>query len=115
MGVVDVCDSAAQLGAECSKQSDCSTGELCLVTIGPSTLKAVYRCGKLPSNSAEGAFCLLGSECATGLLCANGACSRPCPGGKTDCPGVLQCGVGILHGGTSSASSDDVTAPVCTL
>ena len=113
MGVVAVCEGIAKLGEACTSHKACGVNRLCLAVIAPATLQAKFRCGSLPSATAIGAKCAGPGTCAVGLVCVGSTCRPPCPAGTGECPAGLVCGKGVLHGGVSSASIDDVTTPTC--
>lgn len=114
LGVVAACEVGAKLGPTCSSQTGCQKGQTCLAVIEASTLKAVLRCGVLPSAQSVGQSCAASSKCAVGLVCQKGKCQRACPAGVSDCPTGFTCSPGVLHGGASAAPDDDVTVPACT-
>jgi hypothetical protein len=113
LGVASVCDSGALLGGACASQAACGSAHVCLAAIDATDLSAVYRCGVLADPLLEGAVCETADTCGIGLVCSGGQCMRPCPGGAADCPSGTTCGMAVLHGGTSTLTSDDVLVNAC--
>jgi hypothetical protein len=91
IGVLGVCDSRSSIGATCASQDEC--GELlCLALVDPIDQTPLYRCGEPLGGAMAGVPCDPAIPCALGLVCADGICERPCPGGQADCPAGFVCG-----------------------
>mgnify|MGYP006995564045 CR=1 FL=1 len=112
VGVIGVCDTTKSTGKSCSKHADCP-GQLCLAYLDPVKLGVLARCGLPHGGAPEGAACADGVHCQLGLLCAAGACGRPCLGGQSECPAGQTCKPAVLQHGATSSASDDTVVPTC--
>ena len=124
-GWIPLCVQTAGSLKYCGKQSTCDDGELCEVSVEPSTFQPQYFCETAPNAGGAdvGAACAAGADCESGRCFrpntdegTMGFCSQTCQKSPADCGADQNCGSLLFHeGGTPAdfSTSDDRYVGFC--